>query len=206
MDEGVKQCKYCKTIGKGNFCHSCGRKYKPERLSLRSLLHEAFHFLTHLDNGFPYTLKKLFTSPGKMQKEYIEGNRYKYQKPFSMFFLCATIAALSIYWVNLILLKHFEAGDTKEAVFFHKYWVILQVLMLPFYSLITYLFFRRTKFNYGEIIILQLYLFSFLFIVLSMIHLLKFVFPHLQTRYIEFPAIILFTTITNLNFFKPLKK
>ena len=206
MHEITKHCKYCKATGKGNFCHSCGQKFNAERLSLQSIFQEAFHFFTHLDHGFPYTLKKLFTSPGKMQKEYIEGVRHKYQKPFSMFFLCATIAALSIYWINLILLQHFGAGDTKEAMFFHKYWVLLQVFMLPFYALITYLFFRKAKFNYGEIMVFQLYLFSFLFIILSIIHLLKFIFPHLETRYIELPTIIIITTITNLNFFTRLKK
>lgn len=38
-----------------------------------------------------------------------------------MFFLCATIAALAIYWINVLLIHHFDAGDTKEAAFFHKY-------------------------------------------------------------------------------------
>ncbi len=206
MIESQNQCKHCKAFGTGNYCNSCGQKFKTERLSLASIFHEAFHFFTHLDHGFPYTLKRLFHFPGKMQKEYIEGTRTKYQKPFSMFFICATVAALAIYWINLILIKHFDAGDSKEAIFFNKYWVVFQVLMLPFFALITYLLFRRSRFNYGEILVFQLYLFSFLFIVLLLIHLLKFLFPHLQTRYIELPVIVLYTIITNLNFFKGLKK
>jgi hypothetical protein len=165
-----------------------------------------FHFFTHLDQGFPYTLKNLFYSPGKMQRAYIDGIRIKYQKPFSMFFICATIAALGIYWINLLLIKHFHAGDNKEAIFFNKYWVVFQILMLPLFALITYLFFKRSRFNYGEILVFQLYLFSFLFIVLLVIHLLKFIIPHLQTRYIELPVIVLYTIITNLNFFKHQKK
>jgi hypothetical protein len=199
-------CKYCQASGAGNFCHSCGQKFKTERLSLGSIFHEVFHFFTHLDHGFPYTLKRLLKTPGKMQKEYIEGSRLKYQKPFSMYFLCGTIAALTIYWVNVLLIKYFDAGDSKEADFFHKYWVILQVCMLPVYAFITYLFFRQSKLNYGEIMVFQLYLFSFLFIVLSIIHLLKLVFHHLETRYIELPVIVLYTTITNLNFFSTIKK
>lgn len=199
-------CKYCKTTGSGNFCSNCGQKFKTDRLTLYSILHEAFHFFTHLDHGFPYTLKKLFTSPGQMQKEYIDGHRHKYQKPFSMFFLCATIAALAIYWVNMLLISHFNAGNTKEAMFFNKYWVILQVLMLPLYTLVTYLFFKRSGYNYGEIMVFQLYLFSFLFMVLSVIHLFKFLAPHLHTRYIELPVIALYGGITNISFFKGLKK
>lgn len=206
MIETQNQCKSCKIIGVGIYCNSCGQKFKPQRLSLKSIFNEAFHFFTHLDHGFPYTLKRLFSAPGTMQEEYVDGVRSKYQKPFSMFFICATIAALVIYWVNLLLIKHFNAGDTNEAVFFHKYWAILQILMLPVYSLITYLFFRKSRFNLGEIIVFQLFVFSFLFIILSIIHLLKFIIPHLETRYIELPVIVIYTTITNLNFFKDLKK
>jgi hypothetical protein len=206
MIETGNRCRYCNTTGTGIFCNNCGQKFNAERLSLHSIFHEAFHFFTHLDHGFPYTLKKLLTAPGKMQKEYIEGFRQKYQKPFAMFFLCATIAALAIYWINLLLIDHFNAGDTREAMFFHKYWVILQVFMLPFYSLVTYLFFKRSGLNYGEIMVFQLYLFSFLFIMLAVIHLFKFISPHLQTRYIELPLIVIYTGITNFNFFKSLKK
>ncbi|MDB5200688.1 MAG: hypothetical protein JWQ27_97 [Ferruginibacter sp.] len=200
------QCAHCKTIVSGNFCSECGQPLVTQRLSIASILHEVFHFFTHLDHGFPYTLKKLCTAPGTMQREYIEGSRAKQQKPFSMFFICATIAALVIYWVNLLLIQHFNAGDNNEAAFFHKYWTMLQILMLPVYALITWLLFKKAGYNYGEIIVFQLYLFSFLFIVLSLIHLLKFIFPHLETRWIELPAIILYTTITNLNFFTQLKK
>lgn len=78
--------------------------------------------------------------------------------------------------------------------------------MIPLYALITYLFFKRSDFNYGEILVFRLYLFSFLFIVLSLIHLLKLIFPHPETRYIELPDIVMWTAITNLNFFDQLKK
>ena len=206
MTETEKQCKYCLANGSGNFCQACGQKFNAGRLSLGSIVHEAFHFFTHLDHGFPYTLKSLFTSPGKVQRNYIDGARLKYQKPFSMFFICATIAALAIYWINLLLIGHYDAGDSKEAVFFHKYWVLLQVVLLPLYALITYLFFKKARFNYGEIALHQLYLFSFLFIALSLIHVLKLVFPHLQTRYIELPVVIGYTIITNINFFKNLNR
>ncbi len=200
------QCKHCRTTGTGIYCSACGQTFKTERLSVGSILHEIFHFFTHLDHGFPYTFKRLLLSPGNMQREYIEGSRVKHQKPFSMFFICATIAALTIYWVNLLLIRHFDAGDSKEASFFNRYWVVFQVLMLPLFALITYFLFKRSKFNYGEILVFQLYLFAFLFIVLSIIHLFKFIFPHLETRYIELPIIVLYTVITNLNFFKGQKK
>ncbi len=63
------------------------------------MLPEVFHFFTHLDKGFLYTLKSLLKHPGRMQHGYVEGDRSRHQKPFSMFFICLTIAALSRYWI-----------------------------------------------------------------------------------------------------------
>jgi hypothetical protein len=37
---------------------------------------EVFHFFTHLDRGFPYTLKKLIVSPGTVQRDYIKVTGY----------------------------------------------------------------------------------------------------------------------------------
>ncbi len=92
--DNVPVCKACGTVSKGKYCFDCRQIMAVKRLSLQELLHEAFHFFTHLEHGFLYTLKKLITVPGKMQKLYVEGNRAKHQKPFSMFFISATISAL----------------------------------------------------------------------------------------------------------------
>ncbi len=78
--------------------------------------------------------------------------------------------------------------------------------MFPLYCLITYLCFKKAGYNYGEIAVFQLYTFSFLFLLIALIQLFKFLNPDLQTRYIELPLIIVYTLITNLNFFVQLKK
>ncbi len=201
-DEIINKCKSCGITGAGDYCENCGERLLIKRLTFKGLIHEVFHYFTHFDKGFPYTLKKLITAPGHMQREYVEGVRGKYQKPFSMFFICGTVAALCLYWINMSIVKYLDAGDSQEAEFFHQYWVFLQVVMLPVYTLITYLFFRESRLNYAEIMVFQLYLFSFFFLLLVVIHLLKFIFPDLETRYIELPLIVVYTVITNFHFFK----
>lgn len=207
MSKEITQiCKSCGAIGSANYCNICGQAFNSSRLTTKSILHEVFHFLTHLDKGFPFTLKKLLIEPGQMQRKYVEGTRNRHQKPFSMFFIFASFAALALYWINQTLIKYFNAGDVEEGAFFHKYWVVLQICLLPLYTLITYLFFRKAKYNYAEICVLLLYQFSFLFILLTAIHLMRFIWPHLQTRYIEFPLIIIYSTITNMNFFNKISR
>lgn len=199
-------CKSCGVTSSGKYCYNCGQTMAIKRLSLHELIHEAFHFLTHLDKGFFYTLKMLLVSPGKAQRQYIEGARVQHQKPFSMFFISGTASALMYYWIYSILIKYFHAGDMQATQFFHQYFVLLHACLLPFYSLIVYLCFKKTGYNYGEIAVYQLYNFSFLLLLVGVLQLLKFINHDMQTRYIEFPLIVGYVMITNLNFFVQLKR
>lgn len=199
-------CKACGNASEGKYCPQCGQSMAIKRLSLPELLHEAFHFFTHVEHGFLYTLKMLLTSPGQVQRQYVEGFRVKHQKPFSMFFLSATISALVYYWVYTAIITYMHTGSQEEADFFHKHFVLLHVCLLPLYSLIVYLCFKKAGYNYGEITVYQLYTFSFLFIMLAFIQLIKFIAPHLQTRYIELPCFIIYILFTNLRFFVQLKR
>lgn len=205
-NEPVLICKSCGVASSGKYCHNCGQGMAIKRLSLHSLLHEAFHFFTHVDKGLFYTLKMLLLAPGKMQREYINGDRVRYQKPFSMFFVSATASGLIYYWVNNALLKLYHSGTTTETYFFNHYWVLLQVCLLPLYSLIVYLCFKKAGYNYGEIAVYQLYNFSILFLIVALIQLSKFINHDLNTRYIEFPLIVGYMLITNLNFFTQWKR
>src|SRR5687768_13384097 len=123
----TRVCRSCGYIGQGKYCQECGLSYEQKRISLSGLLHDVFHVFTHLDKGFGYTLKMLIVAPGKMQKTYIEGDRARHQKPFSMFLICATLAALSRYWIYRQVLKDYEAGNTSEVYFFDEYMVLLHV-------------------------------------------------------------------------------
>ncbi len=198
-------CKQCGAHGSGKFCNHCGQQYAVKKITLKGILHEVFHFFTHLEKGFPYTLRKLITNPGEMQREYIEGQRVKHQKPFSMYFLSVTITALLYYWINYTLVKYYHS-DSYELNFFNRYMAMLQIALVPVYSLIVWLFFKSSKHNYAEVLILLLYSFSIVLLLAASIQLLKFIWPHLPTRYIELPLITVYMTITNLRFFHTVPK
>jgi hypothetical protein len=195
-------CKSCGHSGAGNFCAECGQTYKTKRITLSGLLHDVFHFFTHLEKGFGYTLKRLIIAPGTMQREYVEGVRSRYQKPFSMFFICASINALARYWIFESLFKLYHWGNTAEANFFHQYMVLLYTIIMPVIVLITWLFFFNSKYNYAETGVLQLYIFSFIFLMVAIIALLKFIWHDLDTAYVELPAILVYCSVTCINFYR----
>ncbi len=204
--KNIQICKSCGFAGKEKYCCYCGQIYQIKRITLQGLLHDVFHLVTHLDKGFGYTIKQLVLAPGSMQRTYIDGERSKHQKPFSMFFICLTIAALSRYWVYSALLKYYDSGNPSEAIFFHEYMVIMQVILLPLNVFITYLFFYNSKYNYAEIGVFLLYTISFFFLVASCVSLLKFIWPDLDTAYVELPIIVVYNAITFINFFNTMPR
>lgn len=200
--ETPRVCKSCGFSGTEKFCARCGQPYDIKRITLHGLFHDIFHLFTHLDKGFGYTLKRLATAPGHMQREYIEGDRTRHQKPFSMFLICATVTALIKYWSFQALIKYYNVGDSSEANFFHEYMVIFFIVLLPLHAYLIYLFFYRSGYNFAEIAVFFLYSVAFFFLVASGISLLRFIWPSMDTAYIEFPFLLVYNTITFMNFFR----
>ena len=197
----IQVCKSCGFSGIENYCSRCGLPYQAKRITVSGLLHDIFHLFTHLDKGFGYTTKTLIKQPGRMQREYIEGDRARHQKPFSMFLICATISALGRYWILKILIKYYNIGNISEANFFHEYTIIFFIVFLPLHALFVYLLFNKSGYNYAEIIVFALYSISFFLLVATCITLLKFIWPELDTFYVELPILLIYNTVTFINFF-----
>jgi len=199
-------CKSCGFSGAGKYCSHCGQPFQTNRITFSSLLHDVLHLFTHVEKGFLYTLKKLIVAPGTMQRAYLEGNRARYQKPFSMFFICATIVAVSRYWIIKILISNYQVNGIQELNFVHEYMVLMSVAMVPVYALIAWLLFYRSGYNYAEMGVLQLYTVSFLFLSSMLIFFTKFIWPYIDIAYIEFPVFTVYLVVTQLNFFKLLPR
>jgi hypothetical protein len=196
----MSTCLHCGHQGDGNYCQDCGQPYGVKRITVTGLLHDVTHTFTHLEKGFGYTLKELAIHPGKMQRRYLAGDRVKHQKPFSMFFICATITGLSFYWI--IRNSTLTDLDTTRNYFFRNYFVFLQVLLLPFYALVIWILFWNRKFFYSEILILQVYTTSFLLLLLIPINLINMIAsPHFPASYIEITVLTIYAIWTNMNFF-----
>jgi hypothetical protein len=199
--ETFTTCKNCNTACNGKHCYQCGQKLSTGRITLHSLLHEVFHYFTHVDKGFGYTLKQLIVRPGAMQKEFVEGKRSAHQKPFSMFFLCGTIAGLGYYFINVFYQKMYDRNTEAEADFFRHYFILLQAVMLPVYTFILWVLFKNSKKNYAELLVLSLYTVSIVFLVFILINALKLVFPDFENRYLELAFIFFYNSMTNVYFF-----
>lgn len=195
-------CRNCGYTTTGNYCEQCGQKTKIRAITLHSILHEIFHYFTHLDKGFGYTLKKLVTQPGTMQRNYLEGERSRHQKPFSMFFICGTISGLGYYFINVAYAKIYGYRNAASDDFFRHYFVILQALLLPVYTAVTWLFFKRDRYNYAETLIMTLYNLALVHLILVPNISLKLLFPNYENRILEVGFLLVYNSLTNLRFYE----
>ncbi len=172
MSEHVHTCLNCGRPVTDKYCGNCGQKAATHRFDLRHFFeHDIIHGVFHLDKGFPYTAKQLLTRPGYAIREYIDGKRVSYFNPVTFLLL---LLAVNVFMINQIGLENMVAFDSKADTgstlakingYYTKYVKQLYLITIPFYSLFTYLLFRKSKHNYAEHLVMNTYRESGLIII-----------------------------------------
>jgi hypothetical protein len=100
-DEGTPedQCENCGALLHGPYCSQCGQKAADHIVPIWHMLNEALEAVIELDMRVLYTLPKFLFLPGRLTKEYINGRRKRYIRPFRLYlfstFLLFTVLALT---------------------------------------------------------------------------------------------------------------
>jgi hypothetical protein len=109
------RCLNCDAIIYGRYCQVCGQENVEHKLGIFGLIKHFIFDLLHFDGKFFSTLKMLFTKPGIVPLQYIQGKRKSYLEPFKMFFFTSTIVVLllSIFSKDSGIVK-FNINDTTS--------------------------------------------------------------------------------------------
>lgn len=210
-------CKNCNAKLKGKFCSNCGQNIKVDKINFNYLIKELSNTIFQINHGLFFTIKKLFVSPGHSINEFLLGKRKNYFKPIAYVLLLATIYALiaKIIGGKTILdealigwneaYKTSNSSKEKEIAtlsWFIRNYAYTTLILLPFFSLASYIVFLESKYNYFEHIVLNLYItgqqaliYSFFLIIYSLI----------ENPYIELIQIIIgvgYVFWTYIQFFK----
>ncbi|MFZ4478037.1 MAG: DUF3667 domain-containing protein, partial [Saprospiraceae bacterium] len=150
-------CKNCTQEFEGNYCPECGQKASTKRFTTRFLLKDVVKKEFPIDKGVLYTTRRLITAPGPMVREYLDGKRVNYTKPFQYLLLIVAISLL------IFSKQQFEQGfregfghdqDAKvteiqmqimEFIFSHFSLIFLSIL--PFLALFSKWLFRKYEAN-----------------------------------------------------------
>ncbi len=88
------KCLNCGTEFKGKFCPECGQSADTGRFTMRFIIENLLAAFLSKDGGIWFTLKSLFTRPGAMIVDILNGKRRKYFSPFPMLFCSLTLYIL----------------------------------------------------------------------------------------------------------------
>ncbi len=88
------KCFNCGNEFEGNFCPECGQDAKTGRFTMHFVFENLLAAFISKDGGIWFTLKNLFTRPGAMIVEILQGKRRRYFSPFPMLFSVLTVYIL----------------------------------------------------------------------------------------------------------------
>jgi hypothetical protein len=164
----MEPCEHCKQEHDGNFCPNCGESRGHKRLTLNIMLFDFFGSFFSYDSGFNKTMHLLFVDPGKLIHDYLNGIRKPYFHPIRLILIFATINAL--LFVQLDLLETVAPVDptdenqkiimTYMQAIMGRYMNLFSMAIVPFLALMAMLFFRKSKYSYGEHFLIFTYLYA----------------------------------------------
>lgn len=135
----------------------------------------------NLDRGLIYTLKRLYTVPGKMVQDYLYQGRYHYTPPFRMLLVSTTLVLLLIQYSKsgMELFQLRPEGATEEETNLARtvlvdYYNLFLWLFIPVLGFFSWLFNRRSRYNYAENLVFQTYLMvigNILYVVMLLDHI-----------------------------------
>ena len=154
----MNKCKNCKTDVNQNYCPNCGIPITLPRINGRYIFKEITSVL-NFDKGILFTVKELLIRPGQNVKHFIHEDRNRFVKPLIFIIICSLIYSVAQH------LLHFEDGyvdygELEESAVAKIFdWIqanygYANIIMAIFIAMWIKLFFRKSNYNFFEILIL----------------------------------------------------
>ncbi|MEO0341063.1 MAG: DUF3667 domain-containing protein, partial [Bacteroidota bacterium] len=174
-----QNCKTCNTALNGPFCYNCGQKYINTRLTVKIIFRQLFSMITNLEHGMWYTLIAMFRHPAKVINDYISGATIKYYNPIRLVLVIGTLSILIMLTFTSFTESQAEIQEminpnmTENQAAFQEafgkriepFMNLMPILLIPFFSIASYLLYRKKHLNYAEHMVMH----AFSYAALSLI-------------------------------------
>lgn len=151
-------CLNCGSPVAGNYCNTCGQAASTHRFSLKHIARD-FARVVHVHQGIFFTLKELAIRPGHSIREFVEGKRVNHINYVTLLILTVILlstiqAATDFHMTDLTDEKELLAPVDKLRTEHPKSFTII---LIPYFSVFTFLFFRKAHQTFAEHIVLNTY-------------------------------------------------
>ncbi|GAB3639629.1 DUF3667 domain-containing protein [Spirosoma arcticum] len=166
-------CQNCDHEYAGHFCSQCGQRADTHPVNWHYIWHEIPHSVWHVDHGIAYTLRQLLTRPGHTIREFLEGRRINHYRPLALLFLLGAIYLFIQHGLGVSFVKvsqemlnadvkdtpvRAQAFQTELFQLIERNQTLISILMIPFYAFGYWLLFRRQRYNYPELLVVQTFI------------------------------------------------
>ncbi|WP_010520655.1 DUF3667 domain-containing protein [Aquimarina agarivorans] len=193
------------------FCSNCGHPLAFQRID-KSYIIEELSNIINLKKGFFYTVKEVYIRPGKTAKKFTNGERKRFVKPVVFLIICSLLYTISKYFFNYEL-GYINYNDkftdpsvtVKMFKWFAENYGYSNILMAIFIAFWVKIFFRKSVYNYFEILILVFYITG----VSTLIYTLSGIFDTtigINVSQFSLYLSLLYTSWSIANFFETKKK
>jgi hypothetical protein len=166
----------------GKFCAHCGQKARVGRISLANLLNEISDSVLQVNRGFFYTLIQLSSRPGNTLADYLDGRRKSHFKPVAYLLVLSTLYFFIAQWFDQSTMiddifmgwlnRETELNPGAElpgfASWLLSHYAYLALLLVPVFSLSSYIAFYTFKKNYLEHLVVNCYITGHLAVIYSL--------------------------------------
>lgn len=177
------KCLNCDTEFQGKYCPECGQSAETRRFTMNLVFEHLIEALWGVDGSIGFSLKSLFTHPGKMTLDYIKGKRTQYFSPISMLLIALTLYVLILSFTDTFIILDSISGQSYEAIptgasfmerinhdmdyffkncvsFFYNNYTLCYLLLIPLYVVAARVCFgknNRKRYNLAEYTIAMIY-------------------------------------------------
>lgn len=100
----------------GRYCAACGQEARPLNPDVRTLLHDVAEEVLSFDGRILRTLRRLFTAPGFLTREHVEGRRASWLPPLRLYLLASVVYFGLVAMVGDRVVRIQVSGDEKVDV------------------------------------------------------------------------------------------
>ncbi len=170
-------CKNCNSQINEKYCSNCGQPKVLKRIDGDYIRHEIEHLL-HLDKGFFYTVKELFIRPGKSIREFLTDNRNRLIKPIIFIIVTSLIYSIINNYFHIEEQYIQQSGLENTTVgklikWMQEHYGYGNIILGIFIAFFIKLFFRKSDYNFYEILILLCFIMGVGMLVYSIFSLLQ---------------------------------
>lgn len=163
-------CKNCGELVPDKFCGHCGQNSKVGKINFPNFLSDLSQSVFLVNSGFFYTLLNLFKRPGYAIKDFLDGKRKKHFKPMAFvlvlstfYFLISRISGGNTWLKDVMVgFTTYDSGSiesmTSSMTWFSNNFAYTSLLLVPIFSLASFVSFSGKGRNYLEHIVLNAYI------------------------------------------------